>query len=103
MQIPVPHVTCLTLGAPLVGDEVFAEMFHRLPQRTEGDGGNCTDTLECIRIIHGQDPVPMVPPAPWGWGSCSTLLQTALVPTGDRCRVIDNLQNRCSIQDPYKI
>ncbi|BDA43941.1 probable lipase at C-terminar half [Coccomyxa sp. Obi] len=61
---PVPHVTCVTLGSPLVGDKRFAEMFLELQHCK---GGTSKDTLDCTRIIHAMDPVPMVPPAQWGF------------------------------------
>ena len=61
LQIPIPHVTCVTLGSPLVGDKNFAERFLELCK-----GGTTEGTLDCTRIIHAQDPVPMVPPAQWG-------------------------------------
>ncbi len=49
------HVTCITLGSPLVGDARFADLFLEL------------DNFACYRIVHGMDPVPLVPPSPWGF------------------------------------
>ncbi|CAL8469927.1 g9469 [Coccomyxa elongata] len=63
-NIPIPHVTCVTLGSPLVADKKFAEMFLELQHC---NGGCPEGTLDCTRIIHAMDPVPMVPPAQWGF------------------------------------
>ncbi len=62
------HVTCVTLGSPLVGDKNFAEAFRALQYHKNGreDADRSPQTLDCTRIVHAMDPVPMVPPAPWG-------------------------------------
>ena len=77
LQIPIPHVTCVTLGSPLVADKTFAEKFLELCKV-----GTTERTLDCTRIIHAMDPVPMVPPAQWGCVPCSSVLQ--LADAGDR-------------------
>ncbi|KAK9915715.1 hypothetical protein WJX75_003049 [Coccomyxa subellipsoidea] len=62
------HVSCVTLGSPLVGDKRFAEAFRVLQYNNgKGDADRSPQTLDCTRIYHAMDPVPMVPPAPWGF------------------------------------
>ncbi len=58
-------ITCVTLGSPLVGNKRFKELFEAL----EGTSS--------YRIVHGMDPVPMLPPDTWGCDipSCQTQLQ----------------------------
>lgn len=59
------HVSCVTLGSPLVGDKRFAEAFRGL-QYHAFKGERPPQKLDCTRIVHAMDPVPMVPPASWG-------------------------------------
>ena len=50
LQYPQADIRCVTFGSPRVGNKAFKRAFHTLVGTS-------------LRLVHGGDPVPVLPPA----------------------------------------
>ena len=50
LQYPMADIRCITFGSPRVGNKAFKRAFHTLVGTS-------------LRLVHGGDPIPVLPPA----------------------------------------